>query len=108
MKKMEAIRWEKLEGEGQEPTIKHFNPSQYKTISLFLPSRLSFCPLLSVSRSLSSPLFSSLSLSLSLSLPLPLPLLCCVMCYFPDETQHSLCCRFIRSTLKVGRGEREV
>ncbi|CAL8278343.1 unnamed protein product [Lota lota] len=28
MKKMEAIRWEKLEGEGQEPSIKHFNPNE--------------------------------------------------------------------------------
>lgn len=27
MKKTEAIRWEKLEGEGQESNIKHFNPS---------------------------------------------------------------------------------
>ncbi|KAG7261239.1 hypothetical protein CRUP_017244 [Coryphaenoides rupestris] len=27
MKKMEAIRWEKLEGGGQEPIIKHFNPA---------------------------------------------------------------------------------
>uniref|UniRef100_H3CR35 SGT1 homolog, MIS12 kinetochore complex assembly cochaperone n=1 Tax=Tetraodon nigroviridis TaxID=99883 RepID=H3CR35_TETNG len=28
MKKTEAIRWEKLEGEGQESNIKHFNPRQ--------------------------------------------------------------------------------
>lgn len=26
MKKTEATRWEKLEGEGQESNIKHFNP----------------------------------------------------------------------------------
>lgn len=28
MKKTEAIRWETLEGEGQESSIKHFNPRQ--------------------------------------------------------------------------------
>ncbi|XP_054888903.1 protein SGT1 homolog isoform X1 [Poeciliopsis prolifica] len=33
MKKMDAIRWEKLEGEGQESNIKHFNPNQYPTSS---------------------------------------------------------------------------
>ncbi|XP_047445488.1 protein SGT1 homolog isoform X2 [Mugil cephalus] len=33
MKKTEAIRWEKLEGEGQESNIKHFNPNQYPTSS---------------------------------------------------------------------------
>ncbi|XP_030218463.1 protein SGT1 homolog isoform X1 [Gadus morhua] len=33
MKKMEAIRWEKLEGEGQEPTIKHFNPNEIPSSS---------------------------------------------------------------------------
>uniref|UniRef100_A0A3B5LZ91 Uncharacterized protein n=1 Tax=Xiphophorus couchianus TaxID=32473 RepID=A0A3B5LZ91_9TELE len=33
MKKMDAIRWEKLEGEGQESSIKHFNPNQYPTSS---------------------------------------------------------------------------
>lgn len=34
MKKTDAIRWEKLEGEGQESNIKHFNPSQ-STASAF-------------------------------------------------------------------------
>lgn len=29
MKKTEAVRWEKLEGEGQESNIKHFNPNAY-------------------------------------------------------------------------------
>ncbi|XP_010888978.1 protein SGT1 homolog isoform X1 [Esox lucius] len=29
MKKSEGIRWEKLEGEGQEPNVKHFTPKQY-------------------------------------------------------------------------------
>ncbi|XP_062336962.1 protein SGT1 homolog isoform X3 [Osmerus eperlanus] len=33
MKKTEAIRWEKLEGEGQEPNIKHFTPNQYPSSS---------------------------------------------------------------------------
>ncbi|XP_053738588.1 protein SGT1 homolog isoform X1 [Synchiropus splendidus] len=33
MKKTDAIRWEKLEGEGQESSIKHFNPNQYPTSS---------------------------------------------------------------------------
>ncbi|KAJ3595181.1 hypothetical protein NHX12_004485 [Muraenolepis orangiensis] len=33
MKKLEAIRWEKLEGEGQEAVIKHFNPNQYPSSS---------------------------------------------------------------------------
>ncbi|CAL8343606.1 unnamed protein product [Merluccius merluccius] len=38
MKKMEAIRWEKLEGEGQEPSVKHFNPSQKLLINaIFRP-----------------------------------------------------------------------
>uniref|UniRef100_A0A8C3G345 SGT1 homolog, MIS12 kinetochore complex assembly cochaperone n=1 Tax=Cyclopterus lumpus TaxID=8103 RepID=A0A8C3G345_CYCLU len=33
MKKTDAIRWEKLEGEGQESKIKHFNPNQYPSSS---------------------------------------------------------------------------
>lgn len=33
MKKTDAIRWEKLEGEGQESNIKHFNPKPYPTSS---------------------------------------------------------------------------
>ncbi|XP_061791115.1 protein SGT1 homolog isoform X1 [Nerophis lumbriciformis] len=33
MKKTEAIRWENLEGEGQESNIKHFNPNEYPTSS---------------------------------------------------------------------------
>ncbi|XP_018532953.1 protein SGT1 homolog isoform X1 [Lates calcarifer] len=33
MKKTDAIRWEKLEGEGQESNIKHFNPHQYPSSS---------------------------------------------------------------------------
>ncbi|XP_040912001.1 protein SGT1 homolog isoform X3 [Toxotes jaculatrix] len=33
MKKTDAIRWEKLEGEGQESSIKHFNPNQYPSSS---------------------------------------------------------------------------
>ncbi|XP_034469683.1 protein SGT1 homolog isoform X1 [Hippoglossus hippoglossus] len=33
MKKTDGIRWEKLEGEGQESNIKHFNPNQYPTSS---------------------------------------------------------------------------
>ncbi|XP_059201309.1 protein SGT1 homolog isoform X2 [Centropristis striata] len=33
MKKTDAIRWEKLEGEGQESNIKHFNPNEYPTSS---------------------------------------------------------------------------
>lgn len=33
MKKTEAIRWEKLEGEGQETNIKHFTPNQYPSSS---------------------------------------------------------------------------
>uniref|UniRef100_A0A3Q0RHE4 SGT1 homolog, MIS12 kinetochore complex assembly cochaperone n=1 Tax=Amphilophus citrinellus TaxID=61819 RepID=A0A3Q0RHE4_AMPCI len=33
MKKTEASRWEKLEGEGHESNIKHFNPNQYPTSS---------------------------------------------------------------------------
>ncbi|XP_042353811.1 protein SGT1 homolog isoform X3 [Plectropomus leopardus] len=35
MKKTDAIRWEKLEGEGQESNIKHFNPNQYPSSSHF-------------------------------------------------------------------------
>ncbi|KAJ0059156.1 hypothetical protein NL108_008598, partial [Boleophthalmus pectinirostris] len=35
MKKTDAIRWEKLEGEGQDSNIKHFNPRQ-STASAFL------------------------------------------------------------------------
>ncbi|XP_034744190.1 protein SGT1 homolog isoform X1 [Etheostoma cragini] len=34
MKKTDAMRWEKLEGEGQESNIKHFNPNQYPSSSL--------------------------------------------------------------------------
>uniref|UniRef100_A0A668VGE8 SGT1 homolog, MIS12 kinetochore complex assembly cochaperone n=1 Tax=Oreochromis aureus TaxID=47969 RepID=A0A668VGE8_OREAU len=33
MKKTEAVRWEKLEGEGHESSVKHFNPNQYPTSS---------------------------------------------------------------------------
>ncbi|XP_067331125.1 protein SGT1 homolog isoform X1 [Channa argus] len=33
MKKTDAIRWEKLEGEGQESNIKHFNSNQYPSSS---------------------------------------------------------------------------
>ncbi|KAF7653659.1 hypothetical protein LDENG_00080000 [Lucifuga dentata] len=33
MKKMDAIRWEKLEGEGQDSNIKHFDPNQYPSSS---------------------------------------------------------------------------
>ncbi|XP_028283763.1 protein SGT1 homolog isoform X2 [Parambassis ranga] len=33
MKKTDAIRWEKLEGEGQESNIKHFNPNEYPSSS---------------------------------------------------------------------------
>ncbi|XP_030016397.1 protein SGT1 homolog [Sphaeramia orbicularis] len=33
MKKAEAIRWEKLEGEGQESNIKHFDPNKYPSSS---------------------------------------------------------------------------
>ncbi|XP_063742408.1 protein SGT1 homolog isoform X1 [Eleginops maclovinus] len=33
MKKADAIRWEKLEGEGQESNIKHFNPNDYPSSS---------------------------------------------------------------------------
>ncbi|XP_072219691.1 protein SGT1 homolog isoform X1 [Leuresthes tenuis] len=36
MKKMDAIRWEKLEGEGQESNIKHFNPNQYPSSSHYI------------------------------------------------------------------------
>ncbi|KAM6919078.1 protein SGT1 homolog [Xenentodon cancila] len=33
MKKMDGLRWETLEGEGQESNIKHFNPHEYPTSS---------------------------------------------------------------------------
>ncbi|KAJ8011727.1 hypothetical protein DPEC_G00061240 [Dallia pectoralis] len=33
MKKTEGIRWEKLEGEGLEPSAKHFTPQQYPSSS---------------------------------------------------------------------------
>ncbi|XP_054612612.1 protein SGT1 homolog isoform X3 [Dunckerocampus dactyliophorus] len=33
MKKTDAIRWENLEGEGQESNIKHFNPNEYPSSS---------------------------------------------------------------------------
>ncbi|KAI3375252.1 hypothetical protein L3Q82_021754, partial [Scortum barcoo] len=33
IKKTDAIRWERLEGEGQETNIKHFNPNQYPSSS---------------------------------------------------------------------------
>uniref|UniRef100_A0A7N8WZ29 SGT1 homolog, MIS12 kinetochore complex assembly cochaperone n=1 Tax=Mastacembelus armatus TaxID=205130 RepID=A0A7N8WZ29_9TELE len=33
MKKTDTTRWEKLEGEGQDSNIKHFNPNQYPTSS---------------------------------------------------------------------------
>ncbi|XP_018601922.1 protein SGT1 homolog isoform X1 [Scleropages formosus] len=33
MKKTEAIRWEKLEGEGSQPNVKHFTPDQYPSSS---------------------------------------------------------------------------
>ncbi|XP_076018403.1 protein SGT1 homolog isoform X1 [Genypterus blacodes] len=33
LKKTDAIRWEKLEGEGQDSNIKHFTPNQYPTSS---------------------------------------------------------------------------
>ncbi|XP_029309883.1 protein SGT1 homolog isoform X2 [Cottoperca gobio] len=33
MKKADAIRWEKLEGEGQESNIKHFNPNEHPSSS---------------------------------------------------------------------------
>ncbi|CAL9689038.1 unnamed protein product [Knipowitschia caucasica] len=35
MKKADAIRWEKLEGEGQDSNIKHFNPHEYPSSSTF-------------------------------------------------------------------------
>ncbi|XP_039672288.1 protein SGT1 homolog isoform X1 [Perca fluviatilis] len=34
MKKTDGMRWEKLEGEGQESNIKHFDPNQYPSSSL--------------------------------------------------------------------------
>lgn len=56
MKKTEAVRWEKLEGEGHESSVKHFNPSQSaaSTFALFHPTShhqtvllcLSFSPFL--------------------------------------------------------------
>uniref|UniRef100_A0A4W5NLM1 SGT1 homolog, MIS12 kinetochore complex assembly cochaperone n=1 Tax=Hucho hucho TaxID=62062 RepID=A0A4W5NLM1_9TELE len=33
MKKTEGTRWEKLEGEGLEPSVKHFTPNQYPSSS---------------------------------------------------------------------------
>uniref|UniRef100_A0A8C7K225 SGT1 homolog, MIS12 kinetochore complex assembly cochaperone n=1 Tax=Oncorhynchus kisutch TaxID=8019 RepID=A0A8C7K225_ONCKI len=33
MQKTEWIRWEKLEGEGQEPNVKHFIPSQFLSVT---------------------------------------------------------------------------
>ncbi|XP_061588989.1 protein SGT1 homolog isoform X2 [Cololabis saira] len=35
MKKTDGVRWEKLEGEGQESTVKHFNPHLYPSSSHF-------------------------------------------------------------------------
>ncbi|XP_023154000.1 protein SGT1 homolog isoform X3 [Amphiprion ocellaris] len=35
MKKTDATRWEKLEGKGHESTIKHFNPNQHPSSSLY-------------------------------------------------------------------------
>lgn len=74
MKKTDAIRWEKLEGEGQESNIKHFDPSQStaSAFTLFPQPSSCLCSHLSVSpflpHALLIPLFLSLSLSLQRSI----------------------------------------
>lgn len=70
MKKADAIRWEKLEGEGQESNIKHFDPSQ-STASAFTLSSPQPTVLLSMLSSLHlslSLLFASLFLTLERSI----------------------------------------
>lgn len=52
MKKTEAIRWETLEGEGQESNIKHFNPRQS---SHMLQSVLAIISVFSLQKSIRAP-----------------------------------------------------
>lgn len=99
MKKTDAIRWEKLEGEGQESNIKHFNPSQ-STASAFtlLPPRLS-------SRLCSHHSFLPFLLNLVLFLSAKINISSCV-CLFGTKMRvgsQALLESFIILTAKVGR-----
>lgn len=97
MKKTDAIRWEKLEGEGQESNIKHFNPSQC-TASAFThfeppPSSPCLCSHLSL-------LFFSL---LSLSAKINISSCVCLFCSKRRVGSRALLEPFISLTAKVGR-----
>lgn len=110
MKKTDAIRWEKLEGEGQESNIKHFNPRQCTALALTHPSplRLSFCRRSHHSPFLPRPLLISLPFSLSFSLSTKININACV-CLFGTKMRvgsQALLESFISLTAKVGR-ERE-
>uniref|UniRef100_A0A8D3EFF8 SGT1 homolog, MIS12 kinetochore complex assembly cochaperone n=1 Tax=Scophthalmus maximus TaxID=52904 RepID=A0A8D3EFF8_SCOMX len=105
MKKTDAIRWEKLEGEGQESNIKHFDPSQSTAFRHFtlLPPALLLLSVLSSLRLSLLHLTSSFSLSLSLSLShlTKINISACV-CLFGTKTR-ALLEPFISLTAKVGR-----
>lgn len=105
MKKTDAIRWEKLEGEGQESNIKHFDPSQSTAFRHFtlLPPALLLLSVLSSLRLSLLHLTSSFSLSLSLSLShlTKINISACV-CLFGTRTR-ALLEPFISLTAKVGR-----
>lgn len=95
MKKADAIRWEKLEGEGQESNIKHFNPSQ-STASAFLD-----CLSALISQSDSRVSFLSVSAKINISSSIGL------RATKMRVGSGALLDSFISLTVKVGRkGER--
>lgn len=104
MKKTDAIRWEKLEGEGQESNIKHFNPSQ-STASAFTLLRPSLPPvsaLITLSPLLSQPRLIFLPLSAKINISSCV----CLFCTKTRVGSRALLESFISLTAKVGR-ERE-
>lgn len=103
MKKTDAIRWEKLEGEGQESNIKHFDPSQ-STASAFtlLPPTI----LLSLLSSLCLLFFLHLFVFLSLSSKINISSCVCLFGTKMRVGRQALLDSFISLTAKVGR-ERE-
>ncbi len=103
MKKTDAIRWEKLEGEGQESNIKHFNPSQStaSAFTLFPPTIL-----LSLLSSLCLSLSPSPSSYFSLCAKINISSCVCLFCTKMRVGSQALLESFISLTAKVGR-ERE-
>lgn len=98
MKKADAIRWEKLEGEGQESNIKHFNPSQSTSHTFPPPNRPPVCALISPSLP-HPPLIRSLSLSAKINISSCV----CLFCTKRRVGSQALLEPFISLTAKVGR-----